>query len=198
MLLSTSIWIQAQNDISQSQPKNWYIHEVGLMSGKGWGINRQNLPEGDYRPVFGIVQISTTWKKLENKLSPLHRFCLVFEPQFNTITIKDWNRANENIKSEEFGLNIGLKHSYQIFSFLDIVLFISTGPHFINAETVRQSKHFIFSDNLGMGLKMKISSRLNIEAQYRLRHLSNAQLKLPNAGINTFNFMLSVHYRMHD
>ena len=63
---------------------------------------------------------------------------------------------------------------------------LGSGPHYINAQTQRQAKGFIFSDNLAAGIRLPLPAHLagEFNIQYRLRHISNAGLKSPNGGIN--------------
>ena len=70
---------------------------------------------------------------------------------------------------------------------------LGSGPHFITAEVSRQANGFIFSDNLALGSFVKLSEKdLFLNLQFKIRHLSNAELKNPNAGINTWNVMVGL------
>jgi hypothetical protein len=71
---------------------------------------------------------------------------------------------------------------------------LGSGPHFITADLPRQAKGFIFSDNLAVGFFKGVNQKkgLFLNVQFRVRHISNAGLKLPNAGVNTLNVLVGL------
>jgi hypothetical protein len=151
----------------------------------GYSLFDQNLgKDTDYEPVLFIYSTSVplTRRDVQNT------FFIYFEPQINPVFFK--NRINI-----EFGMNAGLNYSRELNESLIAYLLLGTGPHFINARTQRQAAGFIFSDNLAIGIrKILPSNRFNVELniQYRLRHISNAGLKSPNGGINNGFLMIGL------
>jgi len=172
---------------AQESNKNSRIIEKGFSIGIGHGIDTLNLPEGKYVPLFfiGHIGVSLTNKPKTNK----GIFTLYFEPQIIPVFVK----KKESTKNElEFGINIGFQHMYPLTKTVYLYTLISTGPHFISVNTVRQVRGFIFSDNFGVGFYVALKQDVCLNLGFRLRHLSNAQLKFPNQGINTFNYHIGL------
>ena len=109
------------------------------------------------------------------------------QPQINRIRSVVDPRENVDESGWEFGVSPGL--SFRIFRISDWLQFdlgAAVGPHFITASQVRQRKGFIFSDLLFSSLSVQCTEEIAIVGNVGFRHLSNARLRLPNAGINTF------------
>jgi hypothetical protein len=109
-----------------------------------------------------------------------------FEPQFNLVhTRRPWDI--------EFGTNLGIRNYVRINSGLYLYQMLGSGPHYISAHLDRQATGFIFSDNLAVGAFTRISRKsLFLNLQFRMRHISNANLKLPNRGVNSYNFLVGL------
>ena len=109
------------------------------------------------------------------------------EPQFNLVhTVRPLDI--------EFGTNIGLRYYQQLSPKFYLYQMLGSGPHFITADLPRQAKGFIFSDNLAVGFFKEVSQKksLFLNFQFRVRHISNASLKQPNAGVNTLQVLLGL------
>lgn len=172
-------------DSTESQ-KKIRISEVAFYTGFGVGQDKGNIPEGTYRPLFfiGRVAIDLIQKHTSNRF----RYQLFLEPQFNKVLIGSLRNPVNN--DFEYGLNIGFQHLFTISPRIVINTFISTGPHYISVDTRSQANGFIFSDNFGIGCYFFLYRDFAVNVGFRLRHMSNAQLKMPNSGINTYNFMI--------
>ncbi|HWJ92723.1 MAG TPA: acyloxyacyl hydrolase [Flavisolibacter sp.] len=107
-----------------------------------------------------------------------------FEPQFNFVhTLRPFDY--------EFGANLGIRNYIRISPDFYLYQMLGSGPHYISAELDRQATGFIFSDNLAIGSFMGIGKKsLFLNLQFRMRHISNANLKLPNRGVNSYNFLV--------
>jgi hypothetical protein len=90
----------------------------------------------------------------------------------------------QNRSYEEYALNLGLVYGYELTDRFKAYGMISIGPMTATAATERQKKGFSFSDILGMGMRYQIG-RLNYDIRVTLRHVSNANLRLPNSGHNS-------------
>ncbi|HEU4470256.1 MAG TPA: acyloxyacyl hydrolase [Flavisolibacter sp.] len=108
------------------------------------------------------------------------------EPQVNPVrTRRPWDI--------EFGVNLGLRNYIKINEGLYLYQMIGAGPHYMSARLERQARGFIFSDNFAVGAFTKLNKKnLLLNLQFRMRHLSNANLKLPNRGINSYNFLVGL------
>ena len=97
----------------------------------------------------------------------------------------------ERKKELEFGANLGLEYRLNFSEKTALIGAIGSGPHFITAKTPKQASGFIFSDNFTFGLKQSIgNSGTDIHFRTRFRHISNANLKKPNQGIDSWFLIL--------
>ena len=118
---------------------------------------------------------------------------LLVQPQFNQTKYRFLNTDLEDIKGYEFGVNFGLLIRKNIFKdFLSFYLCLSVGPHYISGAPERQSKGFIFSDNLFGGANIKIYKNAYLDFRYGFRHISNASLTKRNGGINNIIYSLGI------
>ena len=177
------------NSFSQEEPKKQILKEVGFWPGFGYGNSHKSLPEGNYQPYYFLFHVSF-WPFAKNAF--LHeRFQLYLEPQYNYVELVS---DSTKISGHEFGLNIGAKYIYPLFKNVDLFMCISTGPHSFSATTVKQAPGYLFSDNMGIGTYYHFSDKLAGVFTFRIRHLSNADTRQPNNGINTDNIHLGISY----
>jgi len=150
----------------------------------------ENLPEGrDYRPqmLLGYYTITDLLKKKKSNLY------VYLEPQ---LVLVSFNPKTD--KEIEFGANLGFEYQVPLFSEKTyFTLAIGSGPHFITVETDLQTKGYIFSDNFEAGFRQKLGkSNLDLLLKCRFRHISNADLKLPNGGIDNWFIVLGLTKKM--
>jgi hypothetical protein len=113
---------------------------------------------------------------------------LYFEPQFNLVhTDRPWDF--------EFGLNAGIRNYIKINEGFYFYQMLGSGPHYISARLDRQATGFIFSDNLFFGALTHLQKSLFLNLQFGIRHISNAGLKMPNRGVNAYNFRVGLSRR---
>ena len=86
----------------------------------------------------------------------------------------------------EYVLNIGFIVRYNLKERFSLFILGSIGPMYSNTETERLAKGFAFSDILAVGCAYK-TGKIMFEIRPGLRHVSNADLKLPNSGHNSTN-----------
>jgi hypothetical protein len=174
-------------DVQAQSPRPVFSDKGGIV-GFGYGINNQNIPEGRYTPVFLIGHFGLDLVRAKEKMRP-QRFMLFFEPQINPVVLQ---KPGRNGQSLEFGINVGLQHLYPLSRNLYVYALISTGPQVITVRTDRQARGFIFSDNMGAGTYFLLGKKMALNTGFRIRHMSNANLEMPNHGINTMNFFVGV------
>jgi hypothetical protein len=163
--------------------------EKGFLLGAGYGLDNYNLPEGKYIPVFFMGHFGMDLMKKKKIKKDNAIFTMYFEPQVNPVFI----RTKESTKSElEFGINMGFKHMYPLHKNIYSYILIGSGPHFFTATTSRQARGFIFSDNFGAGFYFFAGKKIAINLGFRLRHMSNANTRMPNHGINTYNYLIGI------
>jgi hypothetical protein len=180
-MLSTFFALSQNDSLKNKKP---IFFEKGFLIGYGYGLSKTDIPEGNYRPIllighFGLNPFKSRAKEIPGIIS------IFFEPQINPVMIKTSGQANWTI---EFGLNFGIQHLYSLTKKISVYEMISTGPHFMGAQTVTQTRGFIFSDNMGAGIYYFATEKVAINLGFRIRHISNADLMMPNHGINTYNF----------
>ena len=111
------------------------------------------------------------------------------EPQFNLVKAGSTKGGSFDY---EYGLNLGIRNYIKINEGFYLYQMLGSGPHYISAEVVRQASGFIFSDNFAVGTFLRLNKNLFLNLQYVQRHISNANLKAPNGGINFYNVVLGV------
>ncbi len=110
---------------------------------------------------------------------------ILAQPQYNSVIYKMYDDATNYLVGHEIGLNIGLvfrKNSSN--DRLSFYLLISSGPHYTSGTPHRQSSGFLFSDNVDVGVNLKLYKGLYVDIRPGFRHISNAKIKFPNAGLN--------------
>jgi hypothetical protein len=180
------------DSIPGSKPQKmhaWSILEKGIILGYGYGVNGENLPEGIYSPLFFMGKVAIDFPKLNQNLNKHSRVALLFEPQINLVLLRD---RGPNQLEYELGLGIGIQYRYLWTKNLSLFTNLIVGPQYFSAKTQRQTTGLIFSDNLGAGLTYTFNNHWALSGEFRIRHMSNANIVLPNYGINTNNFLLGI------
>ncbi len=112
---------------------------------------------------------------------------LLVQPQINTTKFRFLSAWPITSAGIEFGANVGLVlRANLINDVFGIFVAGSLGPHYLSRAPNRQADGFIFSDNVFAGANIKIIRNIQLDLRVGLRHISNAGLKDPNAGINSF------------
>lgn len=110
----------------------------------------------------------------------------------------------QDFKNEFLGHNYAIGFHYN-FYFLkrNLVLKIANGvaitsnPHnnVTNSKNVAFGSKFLGNLNFGLNYKKdNIIDKFGLQAGFIFTHYSNARMKSPNSGINTFNFNVGVNY----
>ena len=150
------------------------LHEVGFFVGYGKG----NINEGSYEPILLVIRLGYDMRRIFPILSRHNGTLSVYiEPKINPVI------SPEN--DIEFGIGVGVKYMYHCTEQLAAYIFGSVGPHYVTVVTRDQANGFIFSDTIGCGVSWFLNEKSAINLEYRWRHISNADLKMPNNGIDT-------------
>jgi hypothetical protein len=147
------------------------------------------LPEGPaYAPI--LVQGNLRIPLLNNETR--NQVTLLVQPQFNPVG----NLPGQSQFTWEAGVNFGIAYEFLISEQIGILYAgAGIGPHFINIETNHQANGFIFSDNLFVGMHQFVGNRSwFLTYEIKLRHISNAGLQNPNAGIDNVFLGFGVSY----
>ncbi len=155
--------------------KDSFLTEIGFITGFGYGT----VTEGDYLPVPLIVHLGADMRRWFPSLTGKRGVLTVFlEPQFNTVL------GHET--SFEAGVGIGLKYRYPLTDVFSVYGLASTGFLFITGDTVDQADGFNFAHTLGGGINVHIMPGAALDLGFRVRHVSNADIREPNCGIDTY------------
>jgi hypothetical protein len=174
---------------AQENSVKWRLRERGFISGIGRGIDSLNIPEGRYTPLVFIVHLGVDLLNKTQAQKHPGIFTIYAEPQINPVFII---KGHNTTKDLEAGINFGFKHMYPLRRNIYSYILIGSGPHFITVHTVKQTRGYIFSDNFGAGFYFFNKKDIALNLGFRLRHMSNANSKMPNSGINTFNYYFGI------
>lgn len=132
-----------------------------------------------YKPqIFQLLYSIPLTKNIKRNF-----YSLNILPQINSVLITDKYREMHDF---EFGTNVEVSFNHIVSNSFIVFGSIGTGPHFISHNRGRQAGGFIFSDNFIAGFRYKIDDEYEFKMHCKFRHLSNANLKKPNWGINNF------------
>ncbi len=70
------------------------------------------------------------------------------------------------------------------------------GPMWVSQETERLASGLAFSDNVGLGIKLKLAEKMWLNSALVIRHESNANMNFPNSGHNTMGVRLGVVFNL--
>lgn len=165
----------AEDKPAPAMQKDRFFTEIGFVTGFGYGT----VTEGDYLPVPFIVHLGVDVRRWFPSLKD-HRgtLSLFFEPQFNLVFGQEFEI--------EGGVAIGVKYRYPVHEAVSVYGLVAAGPLFITARTVDQANGFNFSDTLGVGINFHIMPGAALDLGFRVRHVSNADIREPNCGIDTY------------
>ncbi len=151
------------------------------------GFLRADLPEDGavYEAVPFLISFNFEASAFIEKLdSPLLK--LSVEPFFNIVTAPERNT--------ETGVNFLFKYIFGPGNKFRAYLKAGIGLVYITQETRDQVDGFNFLPQAGAGLNVPLKENTALTLEYRFRHLSNAGLKRPNAGIDADMFLVGVKY----
>lgn len=177
-LIILSIFCSIVNAQDTTKPK--HFKTIGGVV--GWG---NSMMKGTGYQVYYIVGDYSSSFKTPKKKDFLAWYA---EPQFNFVK---GDYTPKGSIDYEFGLNLGIRNYIKINDGFYFYQMLGSGPHYISAKVGRQASGFIFSDNLALGTFLRLNQKgLFLNFQYVQRHISNAGLKDPNGGVNSYNFVI--------
>ncbi len=108
------------------------------------------------------------------------KLTLYLEPQYNVVDKPSGNY--------EIGVGVGFEYRFNLIKGSDGYVLLGSGLHYISFDSKQQSGGFNFNDNIGCGLYIFTSKDTAINIGFRFRHISNANIRMPNEGINSYLF----------
>jgi hypothetical protein len=73
---------------------------------------------------------------------------------------------------------------------------LNTGPMYIDTDTERLKKGFAFSDVFSLGYNYKLN-KVSFDAKCMFRHVSNANIQMPNFGLNSVGFEFGTYLELN-
>lgn len=174
------------NGLAQNVGKESPELRLGFMT----GVGRHWLLDVNYDYKLFLLQPQIYYRFYARKL---HSVEMLLLPQVNASFWTD-NKQSGMLKSDfEFGLNWGLVLR-QMFAGKNTGVYslITTGPHYVSDVPQRQSPGFLFASQLGVGFTLKLSKSAIFDIRTSYRHISNAGLKEPNAGVESWLFLVGL------
>lgn len=181
----------AQND---SLLFNGKKHKVGLSLGYG-NVDLAGLKMGvDYHYQVYFFQFEYKYAILRKSNWGVD---FLAYPQHNITRLKLRNNDSLTVRGYEFGLNMGflIRRNF-LEDRLSVYASITSGPHYVSDAPARQIPGFIFSDCFNAGINARLSKQLYGDFRPGFRHISNAELRFPNGGVNSFTINIGLFYVM--
>ena len=176
----------------KAQNTESHRHKIGINYGYGtqnvWGNTINSYYDIN---LFTLEYYYSIYRKRNWNLN------LLAFPQYNITSYKfDANQPQIN-QGYEFGVNFGIQCSYKVLNGkLNPYLLISAGPHYISGAPQNQVPGFIFSDNAALGSQVIMLDALFLDLRVGVRHISNAELRFPNAGVNNLIFSIGLQRQL--
>lgn len=151
----------------------------------GYGGENINIAHLEHPYIYEVHLLQLQWSQ---KLLSKGNFDVdvILTPQINRSRFRHQPTDLVEYHGTEFGVTAGIAPKlFFIQRNLGLVLLLSSGPVYLSAGPDRQAKGVNFSSNAQIGLQIKISKGLYIQANTGFRHLSNANLSEPNGGLNS-------------
>ena len=95
----------------------------------------------------------------------------------------------------EYALDLGILLRHQTFRNVSLFIQGSVGPMISNRYTERLAKGFAFSDIIALGCSTNLGS-FQLSFRTGLRHVSNFNFQLPNAGYNAVLMEIGATYNL--
>ena len=96
----------------------------------------------------------------------------------------------------EYVLNVGVVYRRYLNLNSSVFATLNSGPMYIDTDTERLKKGFAFSDILSVGYNYKVN-KISFDVKGMIRHVSNANLQMPNYGLNSVGFEFGTYYELN-
>ncbi len=166
-------------------PKSFSLDSIGVMSGYLFAPLKDKQ---DYKVVPFCVSLNFNYRSLFKNAEKIKGDVIFsLEPFINTVYSPDANI--------EAGMNLLVRYVFPSKSKLRFYIKGGFGAVYMTQHTKEQSTQYNFLSQVGPGVSYFLNKHTSIDFEYRFRHLSNADIKEPNAGINANVFLCGItHY----
>jgi hypothetical protein len=172
---------------SAGKPQEKSLEAIEILSGLSSGELRK---KDDYQLIPLIIALDFNLKPLTERFyfEPAQLIQFQIEPFISPVF-----SPNKNIEAgTAFALKLGLfPQNWKLQPY------VKTGAGFvyITQHTLEQGTQFNFIEYGGTGIHYFVFKNTALTFEYRFRHLSNADIKDPNAGINSYLILGGICYR---
>jgi len=169
----------------EAKPK--CLEGIEYLSGFAWGKLRT---KDNYNLYPFLVDFDFNLKPLTRKLNfnPKQLLQFQLEPFISFVSSPDANTE----AGTSFFLKMGILP--QTWKFQPYIK-AGVGMVYMTQHTKEQSTQFNFIEQGGIGLHYFFQKNTAFTLEGRFRHLSNASIKHPNTGINTYFAVAGITYR---
>ncbi len=95
----------------------------------------------------------------------------------------------------EVGFDLLVKYSYPVTDKINPYFFSGGGVTYMTQHTDEQSTQVNYIPQLGVGVSYDLKEDFSLDFEYRYRHLSNANRRKPNKGINANMFLIGATWK---
>ena len=187
----------------ESSPSNWGIH-VGYATQQAFPFKNKDytLTQNNILVCLRLQQFQLGSFKVD-VLSELGYYFSKHQLRNKWFTTtSNFNDFPENFQEKmlveknihQLAAHLGVTLNWFLSSRIAVFGYGSVGPMWTSQETERLAAGFAFSDNIGLGVKVKYKQNFWISSALILRHESNANLKFPNSGHNSVGLRLGVMF----
>jgi hypothetical protein len=136
------------------------------------------IEKEDYKGVPLFLSLNFDVKKIFEKIGfcPKGKIDFVFEPFITTVI-----EPEPNI---EVGSNFLIKYTFPLTEKFKPYFKGGVGILYMSQHTREQSTQYNFLPQAGLGIHIFLNKSVAFSLEYRFRHLSNADIKKPNRGID--------------
>jgi len=171
-ILGSKLCSQASSSFSNSK------HSVGLL----YGFGDQCLLNESYEYTTNYFGIQYNYRL---KSYATWHIEITSEAQWNQTNYRPVDLLEERAHGYEIGVSGGFLFRKFVHQKTQGIYSLCTiGPHYTSGTPERQSDGFLFASSAFIGAFTSISKTLRFEIRYGFRHISNANLKQPNGGVN--------------
>ena len=191
----------------KAQKKAWFSSsKIGILYGYG-EQGGDFLNDKDYNYTTNLIKFQFYYPlksgsfDLELVIEPTIGFAThqLLNIQFIRPTEPNYLALREEFiqKKEltEYILSTNLILRKNIYKSFSAYILLGIGPMIISERTERLAKGFAFAEIVSLGFSTKVYQNLNFDVRGGYRHMSNADLKLPNSGINTATINLGFNFK---
>tara|TARA_Y200000002_G_scaffold231362_1_gene191014 strand:- start:1627 stop:2259 length:633 start_codon:yes stop_codon:yes gene_type:complete len=187
----------------ESSPSNWGIH-VGYATQQAFPFKNKDytLTQNNILVCLRLQQFQLGSFKVD-VLSELGYYFSKHQLRNKWFTTtSNFDDFPENFQEKmlvkkniyQLATHLGITLNWFLSSKIAVFGYGSVGPMWTSQETERLAAGFAFSDNIGLGMKLKYKKNFWISSVLILRHESNANLKFPNSGHNSVGLRLGVMF----